>query len=69
MNGAAQPARYAIYYAPAVGSPWWKFGAGWLGRDEQRDAPLPQPPLHGLQPDEFARVTAEPRRYGFHATL
>lgn len=62
-------ARYALYYAPAVGSAWWRFGAGWLGRDELLDAPLPQPQLPGLAADTLARLTAEPRRYGFHATL
>jgi hypothetical protein len=30
--------RYAIYYAPAVDSAWWRFGAGWLGWDAQRGA-------------------------------
>lgn len=62
-------ARYAIYYAPAVGSPWWRFGAAWLGRDEQSDQPLPQPVLAGFTAAELAQVTAQPRRYGFHATL
>ena len=62
-------ARYAIYYAPAHDSPWWAFGACWLGRDEQRDLALEQPSLPQLAADSFARITAEPRRYGFHATL
>ncbi|MDB5749986.1 MAG: hypothetical protein JWP65_407 [Ramlibacter sp.] len=62
-------ARYAIYHAPAVDSAWWRFGAGWLGRDELRDLALPQPRLAGLSPDRFAAATAGPRRYGFHATL
>lgn len=61
--------RYAIYYAPALQSPWWRFGAGWLGRDEAADAALPQPELPGWPPARFAALTAEPRRYGFHATL
>lgn len=62
-------ARYAIYFAPAAASPWWRFGAGWIGRDELRDAPLPQPRLVGFAPDELGALTTEPRRYGFHATL
>lgn len=65
MNGA----RYAIYYAPAVDSPWWRFGAGWLGWDERRGTGLPQPRLAGFSAADFHRLTTEPRRYGFHATL
>ena len=38
--------------------------AAWLGRDPARDASVPQPDIPGL-----AEVTAEPRLYGFHATL
>ena len=62
-------ARYAVYFAPAKASPWWAFGAHWLGRDEQEDTPLAQPPLAQIAPDELRDITAAPRRYGFHATL
>lgn len=62
-------ARYAIYFAPAAGSPWWRFGAHWLGRDETRDAGLPQPLLPEFSAEDFHALTAQPRRYGFHATL
>lgn len=62
-------ARYAIYFSPALGSPWWAFGAGWLARDEARDADLAQAVPGGFTPAEFARLTSAPRRYGFHATL
>jgi putative phosphonate metabolism protein len=62
-------ARYAVYFAPAHGSPWWSFGAGWLGRDEQGDTALPQAARGGFSAAEVADLTAEPRRYGFHATL
>jgi putative phosphonate metabolism protein len=65
----AAGARHALYYAPAVGSPWWRFGAHWLGRDEVNDAALAHPDLPGLQPGELARITTPARRYGFHATL
>jgi hypothetical protein len=56
--------RVALYYAPAVDDPLWTRGAEWLGRDPLADAPRSQPAL----PD-IAAVTAEPRLYGFHATL
>lgn len=38
-------ARYAIYFAPTQDSPWWAFGAGWLGRDEFANTPLPRAPF------------------------
>ena len=62
-------ARYAVFFAPDRHSPWRTFGAHWLGRDEHDSALLAQPLLDGLSPAAFARLTEEPRRYGFHATL
>lgn len=62
-------ARYAIYFAPAHGSPWWTFGAHWLGRDECSDVPLVQPVPLEIDPADLFAVTSAPRRYGFHATL
>ena len=61
--------RYAVYFAPAPHSPWWEAGAHWLGRNERTDEPLL--PDASLPFDTAARaaLTAEPRRYGFHATL
>lgn len=61
--------RYAIYFAPEQGSPWWAFGADWLGRDECRDVNKVQPALAQIAPEELREITAQPRRYGFHATL
>jgi hypothetical protein len=56
--------RYGVYLAPP--EPWAGIGARWLGRDAERDAQVPRaadddPRLH--------EWTAEPRRYGLHATL
>ncbi len=62
-------ARYAIYFAPALQSPWWQFGSHWLGRDESRDQVLVQPEITGMSGGELHGITAAPRRYGFHATL
>lgn len=62
-------ARYAVYFAPPPHSVWWQFGAHWLGRDEGRDVALLQPELAGISPEVLHSMTAEPRRYGFHATL
>lgn len=61
--------RYAIYFSPAKHSAWWTFGAHWLGRDEHDNTALPQPEVAGIGPQELQALTAEPRRYGFHATL
>lgn len=72
MDNAAPAAapRYAIYFAPDPGSPWWQFGTGWLGRDEVADRVLAQrAPPQGITPQEWQQITAEPRRYGYHATL
>nr|WP_294516988.1 DUF1045 domain-containing protein [uncultured Rhodopila sp.] len=57
-------ARVAIYYAPADDDPLTALAAHWLGRNPVTGAPMVQPALFGIED-----VTAEPRRYGFHATL
>ncbi len=56
--------RVAVYYAPQSDDPLFADAAAWLGRDPASRAPLPQPGIPGL-----LEVTAEPRTYGFHATL
>ena len=56
--------RVAVYYAPQTDDPLFIEGATWLGRDPESGAPTPQPDM----PD-IGEVTAEPRAYGFHATL
>lgn len=62
-------ARYAIYFAPALQSPWWQFGTRWLGRDEHLDQLVPQTTVPQLRTQDLQRLTSHPRRYGFHATL
>ena len=61
--------RHAIYFAPVEGTPWWRFGAAWLGRDPGTGAEVPQPALEGIAPGDFRALTETPRRYGFHATV
>lgn len=56
--------RVAVYYAPQPDDPLFAESATWLGRDPESGAPAPQPDIAGI-----AEVTAEPRQYGFHATL
>ncbi len=62
-------ARYAIYYAPAPESPLWTLASAWLGRDAHSGELVPQPRFPALADLDFAAVTADPRHYGFHATL
>ena len=59
--------RFALYYAPEPG-PIADFAAGWLGWDPATGAAKAHPDLPGL-PRPIAAMTAEPRKYGFHATL
>ena len=61
--------RWALYFAPAADSPWARAGARWLGRDA--DGAAVEPPRHfvGCSPEEWSRLTAAPRRCGWHATL
>lgn len=61
--------RYAIYYAPARWHPLWEAGCRLLGRDPETGECLEQPSLPGVPRERLAAVTAEPRRYGWHATL
>ena len=56
--------RYAIYHAPSPGTPLHRLGSSWLGRDALTGEALAQPDVRGI-----AQLTADPRRYGFHATL
>ena len=62
-------ARYAVYFTPPQVSPWWDFGAHWLGRDESDNLPLQHPALDDIAEIHLERITRVPRRYGFHATL
>jgi putative phosphonate metabolism protein len=56
--------RVAVYYAPLSDDPLFAAATTWLGRDPASNAPAPQPDLPDIE-----AITAEPRLYGFHATL
>lgn len=51
--------RYAIYFAPPVGSGLALFGDRWFD----------QPALAEFEPERLRSLTEAPRHYGFHATL
>jgi putative phosphonate metabolism protein len=61
--------RYALYFAPEPGTPLDRFGNAWLGRDARTGEAMPPSAVPGLTAAEVTRLTAAPRRYGFHATL
>jgi len=61
--------RYAIYASPQPDSPLAVFANSWLGRDPDSGLPLQQPSVSGLTPGQVQARTADPRLYGFHATL
>jgi len=62
-------ARYAIYYAPAKDDPLWAKASAWLGRDAYDGRSITRPDVAELQDIDLDALTADPRGYGFHATL
>jgi hypothetical protein len=61
--------RFAVYFAPAKESAWWDAGSRWLGRCAATHEALAQPLIDGIAPEQQRQLTADPRRYGWHATL
>lgn len=61
--------RFAIYFVPAADTPLYRFGAAVLGYDCYTGEPVARPRDAALSEAEWAALTAEPRTYGFHATL
>jgi len=58
--------RYAVYFAPDAESALWRFGCSILGYDARSGEDVAHPKL---QIADLHKLTEEPRRYGFHATL
>jgi putative phosphonate metabolism protein len=61
--------RFAIYFVPAAASALYRFGAAVLGYDCYTGAGVARLRDAGLTEIAWAALTAEPRTYGFHATL
>jgi putative phosphonate metabolism protein len=61
--------RYAIYYVPDADSALARFGAGLLGYDAFCGEGLPFPADVIAEIPDWADLTSDPRKYGFHATL
>jgi len=65
----AEGGRVALYAAPRVDDPLWVFGSAVIGYDAVSGERLMSAPPLGLERELWDGLTADPRRYGFHATL
>jgi putative phosphonate metabolism protein len=61
--------RYAIYFMPSPQSPLWRFGSSVLGYDADGGESVDHPPGGLFSTPSIRDYVAEPRKYGFHATL
>src|SRR5687767_2649966 len=61
--------RYAIYHMPPAGAPLYRFGAAMVGYDAFAANDLDHPPQALQAFGDWHALTADPRKYGFHATL
>jgi len=61
--------RYALYFTPSASDPLTLSAQRWLGRNAFTGAALDQPAVNGFDAASLAGLTADPRRYGFHATI
>jgi putative phosphonate metabolism protein len=68
MRLVAAP-RFAIYFVAAPDTALYRFGAAVLGYDCYTGEPVEHLHGAGLTQIDWAALTAEPRTYGFHATL
>jgi putative phosphonate metabolism protein len=64
-----KPLRYALYFTPSASDALTLAAQRWLGRNAFTGANLEQPAVDGFEPAVLSGLTADPRRYGFHATL
>jgi uncharacterized protein DUF1045 len=65
----SSPIRWAVYLAPPPESALWRFGSDVIGRDAAHGGARRDFAPAGFAAAEWRALTAEPRRYGFHATL
>jgi putative phosphonate metabolism protein len=61
--------RFAVYFVPGPDTALYRFGAAVLGYDCYTGEPVAHPRDLDLTEAEWTALTAEPRNYGFHATL
>ena len=65
MTSHSSERRYALYFAPAATHPLSRAAALWMGRNPF----ISDTPARTDRSRTDVLLTAEPRRYGFHATL
>lgn len=61
--------RVAIYYTPPAEHPLARAAVHWLGRDAFTGGRLASAATEAIGAEELQTFTAEPSRYGFHATI
>jgi hypothetical protein len=61
--------RYAIYFVPSAETDFFRFGSAVLGYDCYTGSSVERLKIFDAEPEFWDRLTTEPRRYGFHATL
>jgi len=61
--------RYAVFFVPPRNSALYRFGATALGYDSYSGAETASFSGDEIDAAQWRELTAEPRRYGFHATL
>lgn len=67
-SAGANTRRYALYFTPPPDHPLTMSAARWLGRDAF-SGQTTDCPVAALDPHDWGRCVAFPRRYGFHGTL
>lgn len=61
--------RVALYFAPDPASAWGRAGSAWLGRCASGRPVGDAPKVAALDDATWRALRADPRRYGWHATL
>ena len=61
--------RYALYFTPPKGDPLTDLAGRWLGRSAYSTEEYARTLAGDISVEEQRLLTADPRRYGFHATL
>ncbi|MBP1851692.1 DUF1045 domain-containing protein [Rhizobium halophytocola] len=61
--------RYAVYFTPPADDPLTLAASAWLGRNAFTGQTFSPEPVPELTSERLVELTADPRRYGFHATL